>query len=615
MTAPPEHPCSECGSIAPRVKRVADGGLCRRCYNLGRREKCSRCLRHRIPSTRTPEGAALCGHCARPKRPCADCGRVDHVKIVVDGDCLCQRCYQRPARACGRCGEVRRVAARHQHGTTDLCHSCYQLPEVECVVCHQVRMVHTTAWPLGPVCAGCYRHVLRTPSECPSCHRVKVLIGRSEAGERICGPCAGSERDYVCATCGAAGEQHFAQTCLRCSVALIAQQLLAAETGTIPPSLVGFPAALAEHGRSDSTMRWLLKPIPKALMQALGARSSITHAELDACPPSKARHHLRALLIDLGVLPPRDEQTERLGTWVNEFVGELPPHHASVITPYAHWKVLRTVRRRLRRKRTTVGVAGSARERIRIAVRLLRHLDDRGEDVATLTQEVLDRWTDGSRSRSSDITPFINWLNHSGRTEGLRVATMKSADPSEVNPEGVQHTLVRDLILGRAGTDDLGTRVAGLLVLLYGARIERLHRLTTADFSATDGRTHLTLSADPIEIPDSVAHLVQRLAETVEGSTRARTRTGEASYLFPSPRRAHEPIHPTTLGRKLTLAGVRPRITRNHALLALTADLPAAVVATQLGLTAQTTSRWAQFSQRDRIEYLVARACSTNPPT
>ncbi|WP_298944319.1 hypothetical protein [uncultured Microbacterium sp.] len=45
-------------------------------------------------------------------------------------------------------------------------------------------------------------------------------------------------------------------------------------------------------------------------------------------------------------------------------------------------------------------------------------------------------------------------------------------------------------------------------------------------------------------------------------------------------------------------------------MLALATDLPAAVVATQLGLTAQTTSRWAQFSQRDSIEYIVAR---TNP--
>lgn len=55
------------------------------------------------------------------------------------------------------------------------------------------------------------------------------------------------------------------------------------------------------------------------------------------------------------------------------------------------------------------------------------------------------------------------------------------------------------------------------------------------------------------------------------------------------------------------MVGMQPRVTRNSAMLALTSDLPAAVVATQTGLTAQTTTRWAQFSQRDRVEYLVAR--------
>lgn len=42
-------------------------------------------------------------------------------------------------------------------------------------------------------------------------------------------------------------------------------------------------------------------------------------------------------------------------------------------------------------------------------------------------------------------------------------------------------------------------------------------------------------------------------------------------------------------------------------MLALTSDLPAAIIATQLGLTPQTTTKWAQFAQRDNIEYIVAR--------
>jgi hypothetical protein len=609
VTVPPEHPCSVCGRTAPRVKRLAEGGgLCRHCYNLSRRAECSRCRRNRAPSARTSGGSPLCGHCARPKRPCAVCGRLDHVTAVVDGDDLCQRCYQRPVRACGLCGEIRRVAARSQNGNRDLCHRCYQTRDAECAVCHRTQSVHTGTWPLGPVCTGCYRYVLRTPRACSSCAHVKALIGRSNTGKQICGPCAGSAQDYVCSTCGGAGEQHFEQTCVRCSVALSAGQLLAAATGSIPEALAGLPATLAQRGRADSTMRWLLKPIPNALMHAIGAETAINHARLDVCPPGQARHHLRSLLVDAGVLPVRDEQTERLETWVNELTVTLPPHQATVIVPYAHWKVLRTVRRRTRRKRTSVGVADSARERIRSAVRLLRHLDQMDVGIGSLTQDRLDQWIDGNQSRNSDIAQFISWLNAAGMTRGLRVETPRTAKPSEVNAEDMHHALIRELISGRASATDLPTRVAGLLILLFGARIERIHRLTTDDLDRSGGRTYLALSTDPIEIPSVLAQLIEQLAATAKRCPSARTRTGVARYLFASPRRPHEPMNPTTLGRKLALVGIRPQITRNYAMLALASDLPAAVVATQLGLTAQTTRRWAQFSQRDGIEYIVARS-------
>lgn len=603
----PEHPCSACGVTAPRSKKLADGGgLCRSCYNVSRREECSRCHRIRTPTARTNDGAPLCGHCARPKRACAGCGRVDHVTAVLSGDDYCQRCYQAPVRACGLCGQERPIVARSQNGTTDLCRACYQTNDTECVVCHLIQPVHVTSWPIGPVCTGCYRRVLRTPSTCPSCDQVKALIGSSEAGERICGPCAGATRDYVCALCGASGDQHFERTCIRCSVTLSVRQLLSSATGTIPESLTELPSALAQRGRPDSTMRWLLKPIPKALLQAIGAEASVTHASLDACPPGQARHHLRALLIDAGILPLRDEHTERLETWVDEIVATLPPHHAAVIGPYANWKILRTVRRRTRRKRTSVGVAGSARERVRAAARLLRNLDQKGEGIAVLTQDALDRWTNGNRSRSSDIAPFIRWLNTSGLTKGLRVEVQKATDPTQINPEDLHHTLIRDLITGQTAAD-LPTRVAGLLILLYGARTGDIHKLTTADISRARGRTCLAIAGDPLELPPPVAELIEQLANAAKLSPRAQTRTGDARYLFASPRRLHEPIHSTTLGRKLALAGIRPQVSRNSAMLALASDLPAAIVATQMGLTAQTTTRWAQFSQRDSIEYLLAR--------
>jgi hypothetical protein len=67
-------------------------------------------------------------------------------------------------------------------------------------------------------------------------------------------------------------------------------------------------------------------------------------------------------------------------------------------------------------------------------------------------------------------------------------------------------------------------QVAALLVLLYGARTDRIHRLTTVDTSTAGGRTYLALSTEPIEIPNSVAQL---FAQLVKKLSRIRGRLGE----------------------------------------------------------------------------------------
>lgn len=555
---------------------------------------------------RTTEGLPFCSHCARPKRECTSCGRVSQVAQSMDGNATCRRCYQAPRKPCGGCGKIREVAARAQDGDTDLCRRCYRTPAAQCGVCHLVTPVHAT-WPLGPVCDSCYRSVLRDPQPCNRCRQTRALIGHSDEGELICGTCAGGPRDYLCAKCGAAGEQHFMNLCKRCSIVVAAEQILASTAGSVPAELAGLPAALANHGRPDSTMRWIDRPIPKALLKSLGAGEMVTHSSLDRCPPGQAREHLRSLLVAARVLPSRDEHADHLATRIDEYIAALPRHHATLIRPYAHWMVLRLVRRRARKRRTSVGVAYSAGERVRAAARLLRHLDQREEAIADLSQATLDEWLAGSRSRASNTSPFIKWLNDRGITNQLLVFIPKGTKPTRVNTEDVQHTQIHELLTAHSLEAELSERVAGLLVLLYGARLERIHRLTTADITRLDGRLHLALSHHPTELPAELASLVEQLAADAVITPRALTLAGDARYLFPSTRRPHAPLHPSTLARRLDRIGVRPQITRNTAMVALAADLPAAVIAVQFGLSPQAATTWAQHSRRDSIEYLVAR--------
>jgi len=482
------------------------------------------------------------------------CGRVSQVAQLVDGNSICRHCYQAPRKPCGGCGELREVAARAQDGVTDLCHRCYRTPDRRCGVCQFVRPVHAT-WPLGPICVTCYRSVLRDPQPCSRCRQTRALIGRSIEDGLICGTCAGSPRDYLCVKCGAAGEQHFKNLCKRCSVGVAAEQILASVTGRAPLALAGLPAALANHGRPDSTMRWIDRPIPKALLKSLGAGETVTHSSLDRCPPGQAREHLRSLLVAARVLPSRDEHADHLATWIDEYIAALPRHHPTLITPYAHWMVLRLVRRRARKRRTSVGVAYTARERVRAAARLLRHLDHREETIADLSQATLDEWIAGNRSRATTTSPFIRWLNDRGITNQLLVVTPKGSKPTLVNPEDVQHAQIHDLLAAHSPETELPERVVGLLVLLFGARLERIHRLTTTNITRTDGRLHLALSDHPTELPAELAVLVEQLAAAAVMAPRALTLAGDAHYLFPSTRRPHAPLHPSTLARRLDRTG------------------------------------------------------------
>ncbi|MFW3123947.1 hypothetical protein MMAG44476_39853, partial [Mycolicibacterium mageritense DSM 44476 = CIP 104973] len=106
--------------------------------------------------------------------------------------------------------------------------------------------------------------------------------------------------------------------------------------------------------------------------------------------------------------------------------------------------------------------------------------------------------------------------------------------------------------------------------------------------------------------PAKVGALIDQVAAAADANPHARTLDCSAAYLFPGGRR-HEPIHTTTLGRKLNKAGISVRVNRNRAMLALTSDLPAAIVATQFGLHISSATTWAKFAQRDQRAYLAAR--------
>jgi hypothetical protein len=81
----------------------------------------------------------------------------------------------------------------------------------------------------------------------------------------------------------------------------------------------------------------------------------------------------------------------------------------------------------------------------------------------------------------------------------------------------------------------------------------------------------------------------------------------DARPLFPGRRRGQH-LGAEALARRIRQHGIEPRQSRNRALAAWAAELPAPVLADILGLHVTTAEQWAQRARRDWTSYIAERA-------
>lgn len=117
---------------------------------------------------------------------------------------------------------------------------------------------------------------------------------------------------------------------------------------------------------------------------------------------------MRDLLVQAGVLPPRDEYLERIEPWLGEVLAGRPAHHAALVRPYATWHVLRRSRGR---GTFTMSAAGWARGRILAALAFLAWLDDRGTTLGAATQADVDDWLHGATRYRYLLRDFLTWAS------------------------------------------------------------------------------------------------------------------------------------------------------------------------------------------------------------
>lgn len=109
-----------------------------------------------------------------------------------------------------------------------------------------------------------------------------------------------------------------------------------------------------------------------------------------------------------------------------------------------------------------------------------------------------------------------------------------------------------------------------------------------------------------------IGALVTHLIELPDRASTLKPTNG-AQLLFPG-RPPTRPLSPQAFSATLTRHGVTAHLGRNAALLDLAADLPAAVLADLLGISASTAVKWSILTGRDWASYLEARADNIETP-
>ncbi|MCT9077005.1 hypothetical protein [Streptomyces fulvoviolaceus] len=353
-------------------------------------------------------------------------------------------------------------------------------------------------------------------------------------------------------------------------------------------------------------IRWIAhSPSAQMLAQTIATGGPLSHEALDELPPGYPEFFIRQALVHTGVLPARQEDLERLPVWLEQVLADRPAAHGRLIRPFVHWALLRRARRLTTTRRHPAFSHRYLRTPIFATLALLAWLDDRGLALELLDQSTLDRWLADGNTVTYTIRYFLAWTEARGITQHLTVPPRQQQEPVQTLDEDQHWQLLR-----RCLTDDampLDARSAGALMLLFGLPLVRIRHLTTSHLDSKDSGSFLNIGQHPLLLPPRVAELLQELVRTHRPRSMFGPSTSDRQWLFPGINPG-QPISDAAMRIKLRGYAIAARSTRNAALIALAADIPAPVLADLLDLHPTTAVRWAARAKRDWTSYLAARA-------
>jgi hypothetical protein len=628
----PRRRCTVCGAAVGRaIGRRTRRRVCATCLEL-ERVPCARCG---LDAQTAEPGEPLCAHCKSGRNaPCRICGQLTIVRDRA-GEPRCEFCYQRPRRPCGRCGRLRAIVRLATDGEPDLCAVCWKGSVIACERCGRVRPCRgertgrmlcqscrpsaprTCArcgraarafahWPEGPVCGVCYAAALRAKDTCPGCGTTARLLRYPGFPEPVCRRCAGAPADHVCSECGAEDHLYERGRCARCTLAARLEALLGDRDARERRGLQGVFVALHEAPKPRAVLRWLQgnRPAVQALARIAAGELALSHEALDALAPSRSLLFLSDLLVAAGALPPRDPALARLERWIAEHLDTIQDaDQRHLVRTYARWVVLRRYRTASRRAQLNEGALNRAKDELKAATALLAWLAGRGVQPAGCRQSDIDAWLADGPPRAHVARPFVRWAIRRGAMPEVDLpARDRDLVGLQIDLNARTKTARRLLHAPDIPSAD---RVAGALVVIYAQPLSRITRLTVDDVDLAEDSVALRFGESPLQLDAPLADHLRTLLGARRSPAAAALESGER-WLFPGAAPGR-PIGELALGRRLKRLGIDCAAHRRTALLELSRQVPAPLLAALLGIHVNTAAKWGQLAGHNQVDYLALR--------
>lgn len=218
-----------------------------------------------------------------------------------------------------------------------------------------------------------------------------------------------------------------------------------------------------------------------------------------------------------------------------------------------------------------------SKQSITVGVAFLNWLAEREVDLQDLSQSDLDDWVAGGNTTRLVAHRFLNWARRSRLVNtDLKMARHRRGTASRMS---LAEQRQANADLSDAEAMDLRDRAAGVLVLVFGQRVEDIVRLTWSDVTITPASVTIRLAGMSLPIPSPFDDLWRQLRQTPRHQQTAAH--PNSTWIFPG-QKPGQPVNPDHLANRLR-QHLQVRAARLGALNELTKLAPVTIAAEALG--------------------------------